>query len=70
MSQFPAIRADTPTGGHISIIAYGADESSIGGGAKNLSQKEMDAYRKAKRLMAQGKESEARDALCAAGFDC
>lgn len=68
MSQFPKISADTPTGGHVSIVAYGEGDNNIGGGAKNLGQAEMNAYRKAKKLMAEGKKGEAEGVLRAAGF--
>jgi hypothetical protein len=72
MAQFPTINATTPTGGTAKISLYDpkGGEANVGGGAKNLSQAQMNAYRQAKTAMAKGNEAKAREILRAAGFDC
>jgi hypothetical protein len=71
MSQFPTITGTTPKGGSIKITLYDpkGGDSNVGGGAKNLGQAEMDAYRKAKAAMAQRDVAKARAILEAAGFN-
>lgn len=71
MSQFPTITGTTSTGGSVKIVLYDpkGGDSNVGGGAKNLGQKEYDAYKKAKAAMAKGDEAKARAILQAAGFE-
>jgi hypothetical protein len=66
------LRAFTPTGGTCVLKALGAESAQVQGGAQNLSQSEMEAFRRAKLLAAPangGRWAAARQVLEQAGFE-
>ncbi len=71
MSQFPTIEGNSGKGGHIKIVLYDPKGGiyNVGGGAKNLNQSEMQAYKIAKVKVANGEYQNAVRVLENAGFE-